>query len=136
MKNEFTLNNGITLPSAAFGTYKTIDQNAETITEAIKAGYRYFDTASFYGNEEYVGKALKESGIPRNEFKIATKLWKTEMGYDKTMYAFESSLKRLDTDYIDLYLIHWPLPEPGYKDWKLLDFDTWQTLENYIMRVL
>ena len=129
MKNEFTLNNGITLPSSAFGTYKTIDQNAETITEAIKAGYRYFDTASFYGNEEYVGKAIKESGIPRNEFQIATKLWKTEMGYDKTMYAFESSLKRLGTDYIDLYLIHWPLPEPGYKDWKLLDFDTWQTLE-------
>mgnify|MGYP000755970680 FL=1 len=129
MKNEFTLNNGITLPAAAFGTYKTIDQIAETITEAIKAGYRYFDTASFYGNEEYVGKAIKESGIPRNEFEIATKLWKTEMGYDKTMYAFESSLKRLDTDYIDLYLIHWPLPEPGYKDWKLLDFDTWQTLE-------
>lgn len=56
MKNEFTLNNGITLPAAAFGTYKTIDQIAETITEAIKAGYRYFDTASFYGNEEYVAK--------------------------------------------------------------------------------
>lgn len=129
MAQNFLLNNGVSLPEAAFGTYKAIDGNVDTILDAIAAGYRYFDTASFYGTEEYVGKAIMTSGIPRSEFQIATKLWKTEMGYDKTMKAFESSLKRVGTDYIDLYLIHWPLPEAGYKDWKVLDFDTWQTLE-------
>lgn len=129
MTGSFILNNGIALPAAAFGTYKAVDGNVNTILNAIKAGYRYFDTASFYGTEEYVAKAIQESGIARSEFQITTKLWKTEMGYDKTMQAFENSLKRLHTDYIDLYLIHWPLPEPDYKDWKVLDFDTWQTLE-------
>lgn len=129
LNSSFTLNNGVEIPCPAFGTYKAVDGNKEAMKLAIDAGYRCFDTASFYGTEEYVAEAIAESGIPRNAFFIISKLWKTEMGYDKTMAAFEASLKRLKTDYIDLYLIHWPLPEPGCKDWKILDFDTWQTLE-------
>ncbi len=129
LSNSFTLNNGIEIPCPAFGTYKAVDGNKETVKLAIEAGYRCFDTASYYGTEEYLAEAIAESGIARSAFFIISKLWKTEMGYDKTMAAFEASLKRLNTDYIDLYMIHWPLPEVGYKDWKVLDFDTWNTLE-------
>ena len=128
LSNGFKLSNGMALPAAAFGTYKT-DKNGDVILQAIEAGYRYFDTASFYNNEEELGNAVKHSGIRRGEFIIATKLWKSEMGYDAAMRAFEASLKRLGGDYIDIYLIHWPLPEPGYGDWKALDLQTWRALE-------
>lgn len=134
LKNSFTLCNGIEIPCPAFGTYKAADGNKETIMLAIEAGYRCFDAASFYGTEEYLGEAIAESGIPRSEFFIISKLWKTEMGYSKAAEAFEASLRRLKTDYIDLYLIHWPLPEPGYKDWRTLDCDTWSALEKLYSR--
>ena len=99
------------------------------IRAAIEAGYRYFDTASFYGTETYLAQAVRESGISRDEIFIASKLWKTEMGYENVKYAFERSLDKLNTDYLDLYLIHWPLPDPEYKDWKQLDKETWRAME-------
>lgn len=126
----YILNNGIEIPAVAFGTYKAADgKSADVIRTAIDAGYRYFDTASFYGTETYLAEAVRESGISRDEIFIASKLWKTEMGYDNVKNAFKRTLDNLKTDYLDLYLIHWPLPEPGYKDWKQLDKETWRAME-------
>ena len=127
---HYILNNGVEIPAIAFGTYKAADgKSADVIRAAIEAGYRYFDTASFYGTETYLAQAARESGISRDEIFIASKLWKTEMGYENVKYAFERSLDKLNTDYLDLYLIHWPLPDPEYKDWKQLDKETWRAME-------
>lgn len=126
----YTLNNGARIPCVGFGTYKTAGgQSAEVLKLALDAGYRYFDTASFYGTEEYLGTALREKRIPRGEVFLASKAWKTEMGYRRVKEAFEESCRRLGTDYLDLYMIHWPLPEDGYADWKQLDLDTWKGME-------
>lgn len=129
-REHYILNNGVEIPAIAFGTYKAADgKSADVIRAAIEAGYRYFDTASFYGTETYLAQAVRESGISRDEIFIASKLWKTEMGYENVKYAFERSLDKLNTDYLDLYLIHWPLPDPEYKDWKQLDKETWRAME-------
>lgn len=127
---RYVLNNGVEIPAVAFGTYKAADgKSADVIRAAIGTGYRYFDTASFYGTETYLAEAIRESGIPRREFFIASKLWKDEMGYENVKSAFERTLNNLRTDYLDLYLIHWPLPEPGYKEWRQLDKETWRAME-------
>ena len=127
---RYVLNNGVEIPAVAFGTYKAADgKSADLGRPAIGAGYRYFDTASFYGTETYLAEAIRESGIPRREFFIASKLWKDEMGYENVKSAFERTLNNLRTDYLDLYLIHWPLPEPGYKEWRQLDKETWRAME-------
>ena len=127
---RYVLNNGVEIPAVAFGTYKAADgKSADVIRAAIGAGYRYFDTASFYGTETYLAEAIRERGIPRREFFIASKLWKDEMGYENVKSAFERTLNNLRTDYLDLYLIHWPLPEPGYKEWRQLDKETWRAME-------
>ena len=124
-KDYYVLENGVKIPMIASGTYK-----AEVIRAAIDVGYRCFDTASYYGTEPDLAEAIRGSGIPREEFFITSKLWKDEMGYDNAKAAFSRTLERLETDYLDLYLIHWPLPEPGYKDWKALDMETWKALED------
>lgn len=133
MKNihdTYTLNNNVEIPCVAFGTYKAAQgDTAEIIKLAIEAGYRYFDTASFYGTETYLGQAVRESNIPREEFFLASKVWKEEMGYEAVKKAFARTLDNLGTDYLDLYLIHWPLPAPDYKDWKALDLETWKAME-------
>ena len=130
MNKTYTLNNGVQIPAVGFGTYKAADgKSADVIKAAIGSGYRYFDTASFYGTETYLAEAIRQSGLPRKEFFIASKLWKTEMGYENARDAFRRTLENLDTDYLDLYLIHWPLPEPGYENWKELDRETWRALE-------
>lgn len=128
--DSLTLRNGVKIPCMGFGTYKAADgESTQVIRTAIECGYRYFDTASFYGTEPFLREAIKESGISREEFFIASKLWKDEMGYDNAKKAFERTLKNLGTEYLDLYLIHWPLPTSGYKDWKTLDRETWRALE-------
>lgn len=125
-----TLSNGVRIPRIIFGTYKAaLNGDESTIRLAIDCGYRGFDTASFYGNEQYVGTAVQRSGIPREEFFLTSKLWKTEMGYRNAKEALSKTLENLKTDYLDLYLIHWPLPSPDYRDWKQLDLDTWRALE-------
>ena len=132
MKQFVTLANGCTIPTIGFGTWKTAeDQNEKIIATAIEAGYRYFDTASFYGTESYVGRAIANSGIKREEFFIASKIWKDQLGYEETKKAFEGTIKALDTDYLDMYLIHWPLPEPDMEEevWKALNIDTWRAME-------
>ena len=107
MTERFRLNNGMTIPKIGFGTYKAAADGTErVISEAIQAGYRYFDTASFYGTEEALGKAWTQSNLERGAFQIASKAWKSELGYREVRAAFEKSLERLRTDYLDLYLIH------------------------------
>ena len=127
---DFTLSNGLKLPAIGFGTYKAAQGgDAAVIQAAIDAGYRYFDTASYYGTEPFVAEAVRRSGLPRGDFLVASKLWKTDMGYDGAKAAFQRTLDALNTDYIDVYMIHWPLPEPGFADWKDLDAETWRALE-------
>lgn len=132
MPNEcFVLNNGMTLPAVGFGTYDDSGADVPTmLRNAIEAGYRFFDTASIYQTERALGQAIKESGIPREQFIIETKLWIDEMGYDGAKRALEASLRRLDTDYVDLYLIHWPRQTGACdEDWATLDAETWRAME-------
>lgn len=116
------LSNGIKMPLLGFGTYKVESGESviNSVKEALKIGYRHIDTAAFYGNEEGVGIAIKESGIKREDIFLVSKVWNTEQGYEKTIKSFEDSLKRLGTDYLDLFLIHWPQP---------LHKETWRALE-------
>lgn len=104
------LNNGIEMPVLGFGVYQITDaaECEQAVVDAIKAGYRLIDTASAYFNEESVGKAIKRSGVARDELFITTKLWVQDAGYEKAKIAFEKSLKKLQLDYLDLYLIHQP----------------------------
>ena len=127
--NCFTLYNGVTIPCIGYGTYKAADTNScDIIATAAKAGYRFFDTASFYGTETFLAEALKQADLPRNEVFITSKVWKAEMGYNETLEAFERTLKNLDTDYLDLYLIHWPRYTLD-GEWKQTCIDTWKAME-------
>ena len=127
MEKEVSLRNGQRLPYTALGTYK-LDRE-EPILAAVEAGCRYFDTASFYRNEAVVGRALRQSGLARGDYQIASKLWKDEMGYEQALAAFERSRERLGVEYIDVYFIHWPNPELTYDSWQALDLETWRALE-------
>ncbi|MGO4376452.1 aldo/keto reductase, partial [Paenibacillus sp. MCAF20] len=105
-----TLNNGVEIPLLGFGVFQIQDENEceQSVYDAITAGYRLIDTAASYLNEEAVGRAIKRSGAAREELFITTKLWVQDTGYDRTKKAFDNSLKRLQLDYLDLYLIHQP----------------------------
>jgi 2,5-diketo-D-gluconate reductase A len=109
-----TLNDGHVAPQLGFGVWQIEDAVAtEAVTKALQAGYRSIDTASIYGNEKGTGEGLRRSGIPRNEIFLTTKLWNAHQGFDSTLRAFDESLERLGTDYVDMYLIHWPMPAKG-----------------------
>jgi len=119
-----TLNDGNTIPQLGFGVFKVDpDKTSRVVSEAFEVGYRHIDTAKIYGNEEGVGHAIKTSGIDRDELFITTKLWNADQGYDSGLEAFEKSLGRLQLDYVDLYLIHWPAPaNDNYVEaWKALE---------------
>ena len=104
-----TLNNNVKMPQLGFGVYQTpSDETKRAVLDAIEVGYRSFDTAQAYGNEAGVGEAIKESGLPREEFFITTKIWISNAGYEKAKASIEESLQKLQTDYIDLLLIHQP----------------------------
>ncbi|MCP2321760.1 diketogulonate reductase-like aldo/keto reductase [Hamadaea flava] len=106
-----TLNNGVVMPQLGFGVWQVPDDQAhDAVATALRAGYRSVDTAKLYFNEEGVGRAIAESGIPRDELFITTKLWNDEHDHDKVLRAFDTSLRKLGLDYLDLYLIHWPVP--------------------------
>ena len=126
---QFVLSNGVSIPAVGFGTYKATERDSAVLSAAIAQGYRHFDTASFYGNEAALGRAVAESGLPRDDFFLTSKLWKTEMGCDAALRAFDATLDRLGTDYLDLYLIHWPRPDLELEDWAALDLETWRALE-------
>jgi len=117
------LNDDRTIPQIGLGVWQVPDDVAtDACLAAFEAGYRHIDTAALYGNEEGVGRAIKASGIPRDELFITTKVWNTDQGRDETIAAMEASLARLDLDYVDLYLIHWPTPDRG------LYIETWETV--------
>ncbi|MFC4377280.1 aldo/keto reductase [Nocardia halotolerans] len=110
----FVLNDGNVIPQLGFGVFQVPEEDVTAVvSEALRVGYRSIDTAAVYGNEEGVGRALRASGIARDELYITTKLWNSEQGYDSTLRAFDESMRRLGLDYLDLYLIHWPAPAAG-----------------------
>jgi 2,5-diketo-D-gluconate reductase A len=118
------LNDGLKIPTVGFGTWKVSDAEAPAVVEeALAAGYRSIDTAAIYGNESGVGTAIKDSSVDRAEIFLTTKVWNSEQGYDSTLRAMDSSLKKLKTDYVDLYLIHWPMPaqDKYVATWKALN---------------
>ena len=117
LQSTRTLANGVEMPIFGLGVYKMTDpqQTIEAITKALQVGYRAIDTASLYYNEEQVGEAIRHSGVAREELFVTTKVWNTDQGYDNTLKAFEVSLKKLNMDYVDLYLTHWPV-EGKYPD--------------------
>jgi len=119
-----TLNDGHTIPQLGFGVYKVADTAATAVVgTALEVGYRHIDTAALYGNERGTGIALRESGIPRDELFVTTKVWNSDQGYDETLRAFDTSLELLGLDHVDLYLIHWPAPKQDrYRE-------TWRALE-------
>ncbi|MFC6324110.1 aldo/keto reductase [Companilactobacillus baiquanensis] len=108
--DKFKLNNNFEIPSLGFGVFQIDDLSLceESVLNALKTGYRMIDTAATYGNESAVGSAIKKSGIDRKEIFISSKVWIQDAGYDKTMKSFQKTLKNLQTDYLDLYLIHMP----------------------------
>lgn len=110
LQDTLTLNNGVTIPQVGLGVYKMTDESEANlaIQSALRMGYRLIDTAAIYENEHTVGSAVKESGISRDEIFITTKVWNSDQGYSQTLKAFETSLNKLQTNYLDLYLIHWP----------------------------
>ena len=131
---SYTLNNGVSIPVLGFGTWKA--ENGEVayqaVLEALKAGYRHIDTAAIYKNEESVGRAIRDSGIPRQEIFVTTKLGNTNHSYEEARQAFEQSMEKLTLDYLDLYLIHWPNPKPLRENdaWKARNAEVWRAMED------
>lgn len=118
-----TLNDGARIPQVGLGVWQTPnDEAAPAVKAALDAGYRHVDTAAVYENEEGVGEGIRQSGLARSDIFLTTKLWNNDQGYEQTLKAFEASLTRLGTDYVDLYLIHWPSAHRG------LFVDTWKAL--------
>ncbi len=117
------LNNGVKMPWLGLGVWQVENGNVveSAVKMAIKAGYRSIDTAAAYGNEEGVGKAIKESGVPREELFITTKVWNSRQGYETTLQAFEESRKKLGIEQVDLYLIHWPVKGKYVDTWRALE---------------
>ncbi|WP_431163766.1 aldo/keto reductase [Flagellimonas beolgyonensis] len=127
LQGTFELHNGVQMPYFGLGVYLSKDGNEviHAVKDALNHGYRHIDTASIYDNEEGVGQGIRESEVDRKDVFLVSKVWNNDQGYDATLRAFDASLKRLGTDYLDLYLIHWPKGE--------LSKDTWKALERLYM---
>jgi diketogulonate reductase-like aldo/keto reductase len=123
LKSTVKLNNGVSMPLLGLGVYlmRPGKETYEAVKAALEIGYRLVDTASFYGNEEDVGRAVRDSAVPREEVFITTKLWNDDHGYDSVLRAFDASLKRLGLGSIDLYLIHFPVPNLRDESWRALE---------------
>ena len=123
LQDTTTLHNGVKMPWFGLGVFKVQEGSevVESVKAALKNGYKSIDTAAVYKNEEGVGQAIKEAGVPREELFVTTKVWNSDQGYESTLQAFETSMEKLGLDYLDLYLIHWPVAGK-YKDtWKALE---------------
>lgn len=124
IKGHFTLHNGVNMPYLGLGTYQADneDEVVNSVKLALELGYRHIDTASVYKNEEGVGKGIRVSDVPRDDIFVVSKVWNTDQGYDSTLKAFQESLDRLQLDYLDLYLIHWPVNAKYKETWKALEY--------------
>lgn len=128
------MNDGNKIPALGFGTYKaTEEEGRESVKRALREGYCLIDTAARYNNETAVGKGLKDSGVPREEIFLTTKVWRDQMGYKNTIEAFSESLSKLGLDYIDLYLIHWPANAKNFENWQEVNAQTWRAMEELQM---
>ncbi|WP_272447302.1 aldo/keto reductase [Aquibacillus salsiterrae] len=125
LQDTTTLHNGVKMPWLGLGVFKVQDgqEAVDSVKAAIKNGYRSIDTAAIYKNEEGVGQGIQEAGVAREELFVTSKLWNSDQGYESTLAAYETSLKKLGLDYLDLYLIHWPVPAQGkFKEsWKAME---------------
>ncbi|WP_302116911.1 aldo/keto reductase [uncultured Limosilactobacillus sp.] len=132
INSTFNLNNGVKIPCVGYGTFRTPADVAEkAVKEAIATGYRHIDTAAVYGNEEAVGKGIKDSGIDRQDLFVTSKLWNTNRGYEETKKAFQETLDRLQMSYLDLYLIHWPANQKQFGDEAAkINAETWRAMED------
>ena len=130
LTDAFVLNNGYKIPCIGYGTWliEEGDIAVDTVQQAIKAGYRHIDTAFYYKNEQSVGIAIKKSGIDRKDLFITSKLWNEDRGYESTLKAFEKTIKNLQLEYLDLYLIHWPASSSQFKDWEQINVNTWRAM--------
>lgn len=127
---QIPLNDGNQIPLVGFGTYKCTEQEGiASVSTALSKGYRLLDTAAIYGNEEAVGKGIKASGMDRKDIYITTKLWRENLGYQSAKDQFNKSLQRLNVDYIDLYLIHWPANAKNYDNWQHANSESWRAME-------
>ena len=130
LQTRIPISNGTSIPCVGFGTWKTPDEEAaKSVAEALRVGYRHIDTATAYGNEAGVGRAIAESGISREEIFLTSKLWNPHQGYESTLEAFDRSLEKLQTDYLDLYLIHWPHDRKYFDNWEEKNIETWRAFE-------
>ncbi|WP_223849919.1 aldo/keto reductase [Schleiferilactobacillus harbinensis] len=131
LTDTYTLNNGVHIPVIGFGTWQAKPDDAYTAVKAALAiGYRHIDTAAVYGNEEAVGKAIKDSGVPRQDIFVTTKLWNEQrLNYDDVLHAQFDSLQRLGLDYIDLYLVHCAEIANHHQEWQKLNATTWRAME-------
>lgn len=134
LTDTYKLNNGVEIPVIGFGTWQTPNGQVaeESVLAALNSGYRHLDTAAAYGNEESVGAAIKKSGINCHELFVTTKLWNSDHGYQNTKKAIDTSLEKLDLDYLDLYLIHWPNPAAMRDNWAELNAESWQAMEEAV----
>ena len=132
LNDRYFLNNGAKMPTIGFGTWQTPDGDVakKSVIDAINSGYRLIDTAAAYGNEESVGKGIKESDINRYDLFVTTKLWNDKHGYQETIQAIDESLEKLGLDYLDLYLIHWPNPKAVRDHWAELNAESWLAMED------
>ncbi|WP_144789590.1 aldo/keto reductase [Lysinibacillus fusiformis] len=123
LQSSKTLSNGVEMPRFGLGVYKMTDheETLQSIDTALKVGYRAIDTASLYGNEAEVGEVIRHSGVPREQIFVTTKVWNNDQGYDETLRAFEISLKKLNMDYVDLYLTHWAVPETFEETYRAIE---------------
>ena len=134
LTSKIRLNNGNSIPMFGYGTYKIKDPSEayNSVKLALKNGYRHIDTAAFYENEKYVANAIRdfmaETHTNREDIFVTSKVWKTELGYDKTLAAFEKTMMEMQMDYLDLYLVHWPASYAFDEDWKNTNRQTWKAM--------
>lgn len=127
--SNLILNNGTEIPDIGFGTWQTTENVQKTVKLALEAGYRHIDTAAIYGNEAEIGEALVDSKIQRKDLYLTTKIWNSNRSTLGVKTSVEQSLKKLQTNYLDLLLIHWPANEKQFANWKEINAETWKAME-------